>query len=209
MNPNKHLNKYKLFKTDKTKIYAKVQYTTPQKAISVFCRSNFKSNHSYSSLLGDKMLDIPSISAIVAAVGVLVGVALTVLELRNLVQTRQTELVMRLYSSRASKEFQEAWKKVMAKEFKDYHDYEKWYEWSDYIEVGIFFEGIGILLCRKLIDIRLVDDLFSYIIKATWEKIKRVVEEVRKRNNAPQIFEWFEYLYNEMQKREQQLAKTP
>ena len=155
------------------------------------------------------MLDIPSISAIVAAVGVLVGVALTVLELRNLVQTRQTELVMRLYSSRASKEFQEAWKKVMAKEFKDYHDYEKWYEWSDYIEVGIFFEGIGILLCRKLIDIRLVDDLFSYIIKTTWKKIKRVVEGVRKHNNAPQIFEWFEYLYNEMQKREQQLAKTP
>jgi len=155
------------------------------------------------------MLDIPSISAIVAAVGVLVGVALTVLELRNLVQTRQTELVMRLYSSRASKEFQESWKKVMAKEFKDYHDYEKWYEWSDFIEVGIFFEGIGILLCRKLIDIRLVDDLFSYIMKTTWEKIKRVVEEVRKRNNAPQIFEWFEFLYNEMQKRERPLAKTP
>ena len=94
----------------------------------------------------------------------------------------------------------------MAKEFKDYHNYEKWYEWSDFIEVGLFFEGVGILLNRKLIDIGLVDDLHSYIVKTTWEKIKRVVEDVRKHNNAPQIYEWFEYLYNEMQKREQQKA---
>jgi hypothetical protein len=37
-----------------------------------------------------KMLDIPSISAIIAAVGVTIGVVLTVLEIRNLVDTRQT-----------------------------------------------------------------------------------------------------------------------
>jgi len=149
------------------------------------------------------MLDIPSISGIVAAIGVMVGVVFTVLELRNLVQTRQTDLVIRLYSTRISKEFQESWRKVMAKEFEDCHDYEKWYNWSDFIEVGLFFEGVGILLSRKLIDIGLVDDLHSYIIKTTWEKIKRVVEGVRKYNNAPQIYEWFEYLYNEMQKRGQ------
>jgi len=147
------------------------------------------------------MIDIPSITGIVAAAGVMVGVAFTVLELRNLVKTRQTDLVIRLYSTRTSKEFQESWKKVMAKEFKDYHNYEKWYDWSDFIEVGLFFEEIGILLSRKLIDIGLVDDLHSYIIKTTWEKIKRVVEGIRKSNNAPQIYEWFEYLYNEMQKR--------
>jgi len=151
------------------------------------------------------MLDIPSISGIVAAIGVMVGVVFTVLELRNLVQTRQTDLVIRLYSTRTSKEFQESWRKVMAKEFEDYHDYEKWYNWSDFIEVGLFFEGVGILLSRKLIDIGLVDDLHSYVIKTTWEKIKRVVEGVRKRNNAPQIYEWFEYLYNEMKKRERRL----
>lgn len=40
------------------------------------------------------MLDIPSILAIVAAVGVLIGVVLAVLELRNLVRQRQTDLIM-------------------------------------------------------------------------------------------------------------------
>ena len=55
------------------------------------------------------MLDIPSISAIVAAAGVLVGVAFTVLQLRDLVKTRQTDLVLRLYDKFSSKEFQDAW----------------------------------------------------------------------------------------------------
>jgi hypothetical protein len=52
------------------------------------------------------MLDIPSISAIVAGVGVLVGVAFTYLEVRNLVRTRQTDLVLRLYSAFGSEELQ-------------------------------------------------------------------------------------------------------
>ena len=43
------------------------------------------------------MLDIPSISAIVAAIGVIIGVVFTVLEPRNLVKTRQTDLMIRLY----------------------------------------------------------------------------------------------------------------
>jgi len=36
-----------------------------------------------------EMLDIPSISAVVAAAGVIIGVVLTVIELRNLVKQRQ------------------------------------------------------------------------------------------------------------------------
>ncbi len=42
------------------------------------------------------MLDIASISAVVAAGGVIVGVVFAVLELRNLVKTRQTDLALRL-----------------------------------------------------------------------------------------------------------------
>ena len=153
------------------------------------------------------MVDISSVSVVVAAASVVAGVVYYSFQLRNQTKVRQTDLIMRLYSTRDSKEFQESWKKVMAKEFEEYKDYKKWYDWSDFIVVGLFFEGIGILLHRKLIDIGLVDDLFSYIIKTTWEKIRLVAEGVRKHNNAPQIYEWFEHLYNEMEKREQPLAK--
>ena len=72
--------------------------------------------------------------------------------------------------------------------------------------VANFFEGIGILLRRKLIDIALVDDLFSSDVIITWHKMKPIVEGWRKQFNRPQMSEWFEYLYNEMKKRERQLA---
>jgi len=168
----------------------------------------FNIHFSQSSLLGDKMLDIASISAMIAAASVVVGVIYYSVQIRHQTKVRQIDLIMRLYSTRASKEFQESWKKVMSMESKNYCNYEKWYEWSDFIVVAAFFEGIGILLCRKLIDIRLVDDLFSYSVKTIWEKIKEVVEAIRKHQNAPQIWEWFEYLYIEMKRREQQLART-
>jgi hypothetical protein len=43
------------------------------------------------------MLHIPSISAMIAVAGVIIGVTLTTIELRNLVKQRQTDFVIRLY----------------------------------------------------------------------------------------------------------------
>jgi len=38
--------------------------------------------------------------------------------------------------------------------------------------------------------------------------LKPWVEETRRRANNPKIYEWFEYLYNEMKKREQGSVKN-
>jgi len=54
------------------------------------------------------MLDIASISGIVTAISVIVGVVFAVLQLRDLVRTRQTEIVNSLYSSVRTKEYLEA-----------------------------------------------------------------------------------------------------
>jgi hypothetical protein len=153
-------------------------------------------------------LDIPSISAIIAAVGVLIGVVLTVLEVRNLVETRQTDLVIRLYSTFGNEELQDAWEKTQTREYKDFNAYRSEYGLREVNEVGWFFEGVGVLLHRKLIDIRLVDDLFSSPVKRAWERLKPIAEGERNQTRRPQIWEWFEYLYNEMQKREQKLEQS-
>jgi len=152
------------------------------------------------------MVDIQTVSIVIASASVVAAAVYYILQIRHQTKIRQTDLIMKLYSTRTSNEFQESWKKVMSMESKDYRNYEKWYEWSDFIVVAGFFEGIGILLRRNLIDVGLVDDLFSYSIETIWERIKEVVEGVRKHHNAPQIWEWFEYLYSEMKKREQQQA---
>jgi len=153
-------------------------------------------------------LDISSLSAIIAAIGVMIGVVLTVLEVRNWVNTRQTDLVIRLYSTFGSDEIQEAWERIQTREFKDFDSYRKEYGLQDVNKVGWFFEGLGVLLHRKLIDISLVDDLFSSPVKRAWEKLKPVAEGERNQTNRPQIWEWFEYVYNEMKKREQEGVKS-
>jgi len=161
------------------------------------------------------MLDIPSISAMVAAIGVIIGVVLTVLQLRDIAKTRHTELIMRLYSTYGSNEFREAIIKVMNLQFEDYEDYVKKYgAWfSDepahkaMAMVGMFFEGLGILLDEKLIDASLTYKLFSTPIRLFWAKFKPLAEGLRKEFNDPTVFENCEYLYNEMQKREQQATK--
>ena len=89
------------------------------------------------------ILDILSVSAIVAATSVVAGVIYYSFQIRHQTKMRQTDLIMRLYSVRDSKKFQESWKKVMAKEFEEYKDYKKWYDWSDFIVVGLFFEEWG------------------------------------------------------------------
>jgi len=151
------------------------------------------------------MVDLTSISAILAAIGVFVGVVFAILQLRDLLKTRQTDLVMRLYSTFGSRKFQEDWQKIMTTEYKDYNDFMKKFGlWIP--EAGFFFEGVGVLLKRNLIDIGLVDDLFSGPIKMFWDKNRPIVEDARKQLSYPQYGEYFEYLYNEMQKREQQLA---
>jgi hypothetical protein len=58
----------------------------------------------------------------------------------------------------------------------------------------MFFEGIGILLKRRFIDIERVDDMFTTPIKWTWEKMENIILEARKVENQPEILEWFEYL---------------
>jgi hypothetical protein len=155
------------------------------------------------------MVDITEISAIVAAAGVLVGVAYYILDMRNQTKQRQTDMVMRLYATFGSTEFQTVYQRIMNLEFEDYADFLKRYATSDpevlaaSYSVGIFFEGIGVLVNRRLISMDLVDDLLSSPVVDTWDKLKPLVEGRRERLKRPQTLEWFEYLYNEMKKREQ------
>lgn len=154
------------------------------------------------------MVDISTVSVVVASAGVLVAATYYIMQIRNQTKLRQTDMVMRLYTTFESKEFQMAYQKVLGLEFEDYADYVKRYAKNDEIltatySVGIFFEGIGLLVKRKLINIDLVDDLFTLPIVDIWEKMKPLVEGRREQIKRPQTLEWFEYLYNEMKKREQ------
>jgi len=160
------------------------------------------------------MLDIPSISAIVAAVGVIVGVILAVLELRNITKTRQMELIMSIYSLFSTREYIDAWEKIRTSEFKDYDEYVEKHGLREFMQVASLFEGLGFLLHRGFLDIDLVRELMNESTKMTWEKVKPMIKDAREQLNQRKageyvpIYQWWEHLYDEMQKREQRLQQT-
>jgi len=154
------------------------------------------------------MVDVQTVSVVVAASSVVAGVIYYSFVLRNQARVRQTDLIMRLYSIFGSKEFLEANRRVVDVASKDYDAFLKKYGWVDVVQVGTLFEGMGVLLKRNLIDMELVDDLFSEPVRSLWGRMKPMIESDRKRFNQPRIFEWFEYLVDEMQKREQSRQPT-
>jgi len=154
------------------------------------------------------MLDITQISAVVAAIGVLVGVVYYILDMRNQSKLKQTELTMRLYTSWVSEEMTKPFLKVWNLEFTDYDDFKKKYgtylsdneENAAVLSVLNSFLALGLLLQKRLVD----PELLSHLpVLMTWNKVKPIVYGVRKQFNDPTMYQEFEYLYREMKNREQ------
>jgi hypothetical protein len=144
-----------------------------------------------------------------ASASVIAGVVYYALQLRHQTRMRQTDLVMRLYSTYDSLEFLEAWNRIFFTENGDYDAFLKKLGGKRHIIsfVAMFYEEVGVLLHKRLIDIDLVDELFGNSITITWEKLRNMLEEARKRYR-PGAYVHFEYLYNEMKKREQAGVKN-
>lgn len=169
------------------------------------------------------MVDIQTVSIVIASASVVAGVVYYALQLRHqararqdMVKARQADLLMRLYSTYGSKEFQEALWTVYNLEFKDYNSYLKKYGSAASVTpasraiwtVCWFFNGMGLLLHSKIADIDQIDDLFGYAVIWMWEIVKPIIiEGYRPEPKMQRAMQWFEFLYNEMQKREQQQAK--
>ncbi len=156
-------------------------------------------------------------SIAIASASVVVGVIYYIFQIRHQTRTRQTDLIIRLYSTIVQREFVENDVSIFNQDINDldgfmrkYGSFPKFMESADYapyMQDHEFFEGVGILLRRKLIDIELVDDLFSTPIITVWEKTLPVTKALREYFKRPQLSEWFEYLYNEMKIREQKLQQ--
>ena len=158
------------------------------------------------------MVDIQTVSIAVASASVVLATIYYIWQIGHQTKLRQTDLIMRLQSTWLQS-LRESYETVMKMKYEDYGEYAKKYplwkgvgtpETRAVAEVGTFFDGIGILLHRRLIDVEMVDELFSVYIKDAWEKLKPGIEGLR-RERYPTLRKWFEYLYNELKKREQKL----
>jgi hypothetical protein len=161
------------------------------------------------------MVDIQTVSIAIASAGVFIATIYYILQIRHQTKMRQMDLIIRLYSAFTSKEFTEAGLVITSLEIRGYDDFVEKFGmpsaekpvWTA-LYMGInYLNEVGMLLHRGLIDIESVDELFGYRVAVFWEKLKPLIEGWRKQLN-PRVAEWFEYLYNEMKKREQKLQQS-
>jgi hypothetical protein len=150
------------------------------------------------------MVDVQTVSIAVASASVVAGIVYYAFQVRHQTRLRQTDLVMRLYSTYDSLEFLEAWNTIFFTEGGDYDSFLKQLGGKRHIAsfVCMFYDEVGVLLHKGLIDIDLVDELFGDAVPLMWEKLENFIEEARRRYR-PGAYLHFEYLYNEMKKREQ------
>jgi hypothetical protein len=162
------------------------------------------------------MIDPTTLSMVrdtVTIFGVIAGFTYYVLTVRatrknqqQQLETRQAQLFMSLYQTFRSPEFIKNWDHVNWRlEFKDWEDsFTKLHPVKNpenrtiWFSVAAFFEGVGVLLRRNLIDISLVNDLLGNVIIMTWESMGPTETESRSRLNNPDIWTDFEYAYNEI-----------
>jgi len=143
------------------------------------------------------MVDIPTISAIVVAAGVLVGLFFTLLELRHLARTRKTDVIMRIYDRFSSREMVDAIYSVGELRVRSGAPMPQ-EKMVGIVQVSTLFEGLGVLLEKGLIDIELVDSLFGPSLDALWEPIRPFVYSTRESLKQPFMFSHFEYLHNRL-----------
>ena len=159
------------------------------------------------------LVEIQSVYYMAAATGVLIAaiyyvynVRATQRNLKQTLETRQTQLFMVLYEVFRNKEFQRDIATIYnVWNWENYDDFEAKYgrtthpdEYSSYTSVTNFFGGLGVLVKRKMIDPSLVKDLMGGVITRYWEKIEPLTKETRIRRNWPEINDTTEYLYNVM-----------
>jgi hypothetical protein len=154
------------------------------------------------------MVDVQTVSIAIASAGVFAAAVYYILQIRNQTRIRKTDLLVRLFSMTMTKDFGEAWEKVLGeREILEYRDYWKKYGFVEVDEVFWFFEQLGRLLQKRLIDIDLLPIPYGQV-RVAWEKMTPIVIGAREYFNEPKLAQGFEYLYNEMKMREQRGVKN-
>ena len=121
-------------------------------------------------------------------------------------ETRQTQIFMDLYKIMVTKDFMLDLEAIILNwKFTGHTDFYSKYgsdiaplEHAKFDSMLTYFDGIGLLVRRKLIDPEIVYEKLRFAVIAFWEKAKPVVVGDREKMNTPKLFAEFEYLYEQV-----------
>ena len=152
---------------------------------------------------------------VLTGIGIIVAIIYYTLTLRNAtktqqlqLETRQAALFMDLYKTYQSLEFVKTRRELITLEWTDFDDFWEKYGgdsdsdvWIKWQSQAAFYNGVGVLVKKGLIDISLVDELFSNVLHRMWNHMGPVIIEWRDTRKYTEIrthelFHGFDYLYN-------------
>jgi len=152
-------------------------------------------------------LDITSISAIVAAAGVLVGVAYYTLDLRHNREAKEMELSRMVISDVQSEQGAQRWATIMNLEWKDYDDFMQKYSsrsnpeiFSKWSSQFMTLDTIGFLIKRKVVKAETVYEIGGAAAIQTWEKYKGIIQHLRNEGSHQDFWSNAEFYAQEMLK---------
>jgi hypothetical protein len=161
------------------------------------------------------MVNFDSILYILPAMSMAIALVYYTMNLRNAQktqrhaqETREAQLFMQIFNQYTNQQVMELSIEIMAQwKWETYEEfYEKYgpvskpVEYAKFLKLVNFFEGIGILQKRGLIDINLVNDLMGDPLIWVWEKISPVIDGLREQTQSPNLWVHCGYIAEELKK---------
>lgn len=151
------------------------------------------------------MVQTEYLPLILTGTGIIVSILYYAMVLRNSNITRQAQLFSQIYLV-----FHQDYPKysviLLDWQYEDYEDFLSKYgrqvnpdDYGDWLKLCSFFEGLGVLVKRRLTSKYLVGDFMSGFVVRFWIKFEPLILEIRQVLDWPSAYEQIEYLYKQME----------
>jgi hypothetical protein len=151
------------------------------------------------------MVDIQTISIVLAALSIIIGMIIGVEQLRDLKKSRQSEIKLQFLNIFRPEFLSQICNIIWQQDYSTFQEFNEKYGPRVNPEVYIStmstlytLNAVGLFLREKQIDSNSLFRIWNPLMaKGTWKQIEPVIKYWREHFQYPELFECFEYLVNE------------
>ncbi len=154
-------------------------------------------------------LDLQTVSTLVAAVSVVVGVIMSVVSIlastRNFSNSRKAQLFLQLNERAAEEDFIKKTFDLLDWRWSDADEFRNKYaadmnQLPTFIRVSRFFDSMGTLVRNGLTEAKFMPRMMAITLVQFWEKISPIAKDLEVQWGSPGLYDNVEYLYQEIRK---------
>ncbi|MFW9962540.1 MAG: hypothetical protein ACFFCX_03190 [Candidatus Sifarchaeia archaeon] len=152
-------------------------------------------------------LDLQTVSIIIAAISVVIGVIMSVLSIRNLAKSRRASIFLDFHKQVDQEFLEDLFEVVGEWSWSNYDHFMTKYgptasrkNWAKFIHVSSFFDSMGKLLEDKITDAELIPEAMAVMTMAWWEKIEPIQTDIAKRWRSSESLDSSKFLYQTLKK---------